>query len=75
MKWVRVVFTRPRVRNARMVLAAAAARVGWGWGWREGGALITHEPVYLGTRAALSPVITQRLPQPEPPSFQKVGQE
>lgn len=57
-----------------MVLAAAAARAGDGGG-RDGGALITHEAVYLGTRAALSPIITQRPPQTKPPSFREVGQE
>lgn len=41
MKWVRVVFTHPRVRNACRVLAAAAALGGDGGG-REGGALITQ---------------------------------
>lgn len=46
---------------------------GWGSGGR--GPLITHQPVYLGARVALSPVITQRPLQANPPSFQKVGQE
>lgn len=32
-----------------------------GWRWeRRGSPFITHEPVYLGTRTALSPVIIQR---------------
>ena len=55
LKWVLVVFTCLRVGNVCTALAGPLPGVGWG-----GGPLITHEPVYVGTRVALSLVITQR---------------